>query len=223
MRRLTLALAVLGATTILVLAANTVTLAATGQGFLLGKSNSANTYTSLTRTTSGTVLKLQSLSASNPPLTVNGTGRVTNLNADRLDGLDSSTLRTSTRVFTSTFTDQSEVAYNLPLANGTYLITFSSSFAGIGTAAVECAVSEIPTSGDPGRTVVHEGQTYSPSESSHAALSGAGTATKSADQNVFVSCRTDTGTWSNNANNPLIITATPTTLVSEQTITPLVP
>lgn len=223
MRRLTSALAALGATTILVLAANTVTLAATGQGFLLGKSNSADNITALVRTTSGTALKLQTAKSFNAPLAVNGTGKVANLNADRLDGLDSTALRTSTQVFTSTFTDQSEVAYNLPLANGTYVITFSSSFAGIGTAAVQCAVSEIPTTGENGRTVAHEGQTYVPSESSNAALSGAGVATKSAEQNVFVSCSTDTGTWSTNANNPLTITATPTTLVAEETISPLVP
>lgn len=223
MRRLTLALAVLGATTILVLAANTLTLAATGQGFLLGKSNSADNITALTRTTSGTALKLQTAKSFNAPLAVNGTGKVANLNADRLDGLDSAALRTTTYVFTSSFTDQSAVAYNLPLANGTYLITFSSSFAGIGSAAVECAVSEIPTSGEQGRTVVHEGQTYVPSESSHAALSGAGIATKSAEQNVFVGCSTDTGTWSASAGNPLTITATPTALASETTISPLVP
>lgn len=200
-----------------------LTLAATGQSFLLGKYNSANTISAITRTTSGTVLKLQSASSTNTPLVVNGTGRVTNLNADKLDGLDSTALRTRTRVFTSTFADRSEVAYNLPLANGTYVITFSSSFAGIGSAAVECAVSEIPTSGELGRTVAHEGQTYVPSESSHAALSGAGVATKSAGQNVFVSCATDTGTWSTNPHNPLTITATPTTLVAEEAITPQVP
>lgn len=90
MRYLKTTLTVIGAVTVLVLAGNTVALAATGHALLLGKSNSADANTSITRTTSGSVLKLQSKSSLNSPLTVNGTGKVTNLNADRVDGLSAS-------------------------------------------------------------------------------------------------------------------------------------
>ena len=67
MRHLKTILAVLGAATILVLAANTVVLAATGQSLVLGKSNSANTATSLQRTTGGAALKLVTETSSSPP------------------------------------------------------------------------------------------------------------------------------------------------------------
>ncbi len=96
MRHLKTVLTVIGAVTVLVLAANTVALAATGHGFILGKSNSANKVTTLSRTTSGSVLSLHSKSSSNAPLTVNGRGKVANLNADLLDGLDSTALRAKT-------------------------------------------------------------------------------------------------------------------------------
>ena len=83
-------LTVIGAVTVLVLASNTVALATTGHSFILGKANSANKITSLTRTTAGPALKVVTKSSANPPLTVNGKGKVANLNADLLDGLSSS-------------------------------------------------------------------------------------------------------------------------------------
>jgi hypothetical protein len=83
-------LAAIGAASVLVLAANTVAIAANGHGFLLGQSNSASKITTLTRTTSGPALQVKTKSSSNAPFTVNGKGKVTNLNADRLDGIDSS-------------------------------------------------------------------------------------------------------------------------------------
>lgn len=61
--------------------------AATGGTFLLGKSNSASTTTTLTNST-GTALSLSSKSGT-APLKVNRTTKVTNLNADQVDGLDS--------------------------------------------------------------------------------------------------------------------------------------
>lgn len=99
MRQLKTIFAVIGAATVLVLAANTVALAATGQALLLGKSNSANTVTAVSRTTSGSVLKLQSATSASAPLTVNGTGKVANLNADKVDGYDSSSMLNQTRVY----------------------------------------------------------------------------------------------------------------------------
>jgi hypothetical protein len=72
MRHLKTTLAVVGAAVILALAGNTVALAATGQNFLLGKTNLASTVTTVERTTAGPAFK------------------ITNLNADKLDGLSSS-------------------------------------------------------------------------------------------------------------------------------------
>lgn len=128
MRRSTQLLSILGAATILALAANTVSIAATGSGFILGKSNSANTISALTRTTSGTVLKLQSASSANPPLAVNGTGKVTNLNADKVDGLDGAALQTAVWEYTLPSTSGGTVATQFDFPNlpaGRYLASYS--------------------------------------------------------------------------------------------------
>lgn len=74
----------LGAVVLLVGGAGVAT-AATGGSFILGRSNSPTTLTTLTNTT-GTALRLSSPSGK-PPLTVNSTGKVPNLNVDLLDGL----------------------------------------------------------------------------------------------------------------------------------------
>ena len=83
-------LTVIGAVTILVLAANSAVYAATGGKFILGKINKANKVSTLKRTTNGSALNLTTKSSSNAPLTTNGRGKVGNLNADMLDGHDSS-------------------------------------------------------------------------------------------------------------------------------------
>jgi hypothetical protein len=90
MRHLKTTLAVLGAVTVLVLAGNSIAMAATGKAFILGKGNSANKMTSLSRTTAGSALKLKTTTSAAAPMVVNGRGKVGNLNADLLDGKDSS-------------------------------------------------------------------------------------------------------------------------------------
>jgi len=110
MRHLKTTLAVLGAVTVLVLAGNTIAMAATGKSFILGKINSANKQTTLTRTTNGPVLKLNAKQATGAPLAVRGTGKVAGLNADQVDGLDSALLLNRTQMF--------ETAVNVPTGTG---------------------------------------------------------------------------------------------------------
>jgi hypothetical protein len=90
MQKLKTFLTVIGAVTVLVLAANSAVYAATGGKFILGKTNKAAKVSTLKRTTSGSALNLVTRSSSNAPLTTNGKGKVTNLNSDSLDGHDSS-------------------------------------------------------------------------------------------------------------------------------------
>ncbi|HEX7738066.1 MAG TPA: hypothetical protein VF426_00300 [Marmoricola sp.] len=85
--RLAQALSLIGAVTVLVLAANTVALAADGKGFLLGRTNKASQVTILQRTTTGPALSLRATGG--PPLAVNSSVKVKNLNADTLDGKSS--------------------------------------------------------------------------------------------------------------------------------------
>jgi hypothetical protein len=81
------------------------TYAATGGNFILGQSNSASSTTALSAGTTGPAFKVTNTStgtagsfnvaAGHPPLTVNSGTKVTNLNADKLDGLDSTQLVSS--------------------------------------------------------------------------------------------------------------------------------
>jgi hypothetical protein len=113
MRSLKTLLTVIGAVTVLVLAGNTVAFATTGHSFILGKTNKANKVTTLKRTTNGPALSLLAKPLSSAPFTVNTTGKVTNLNADSLDGLDSSAFAPS-----SLSGQVSGIANGLPIARG---------------------------------------------------------------------------------------------------------
>lgn len=98
MRHLKTTLAVLGAVTVLVLAGNTISMAATGKAFILGKGNTASTATALKRTTNGPAMKIVTRRAADVPFAVNGKGKVPNLNVDRLDGKDSTAFASAASV-----------------------------------------------------------------------------------------------------------------------------
>ncbi len=152
MRHLKTVLTVIGAVTVLVLAANTVAMATTGHSFMLGKTNSANKATTLSRTTNGTVLTLHTKSSSSAPLSVNGHGKVANLNADTVDGLDSSAMVNKASVYsfllslpsTNFFQRQTPV-----LPAGSYLVT------------ANIALNSGPTSGVPVSCII---QAYQPDQ-----------------------------------------------------------
>jgi hypothetical protein len=88
MRRITYAN--VASTLALFLALGGTAYAANGGSFLLGKSNTASSTTTLTNTGSSSVLNLLAKSGQ-PPLATNSGKTVHNLSADRLDGIDSST------------------------------------------------------------------------------------------------------------------------------------
>lgn len=139
MRRLKTVLTVLVAAMVLVTCTDYAAFAATGKSFVLGKVNKANRQTTLVRTTTGPALQLSTRSSVNPPLVVNGRGRVANLNADTVDGVDSSALRTAGFVFTREVTSPTEyVDLTVPLPAGDYLVAFSADLNGADNGAVEC-------------------------------------------------------------------------------------
>jgi hypothetical protein len=84
------------------------TYAATGGNFILGQSNSATSTTALSAGPTGPAFKATNTStgtagsfnvaAGHPPLTVNSGTKVTNLNADKLDGLDSTSFVSSSKL-----------------------------------------------------------------------------------------------------------------------------
>src|SRR5215208_3844156 len=83
---------------------------ATGGNFILGQSNSAATQTKLVAPFAGPALRVDNLNtganasglrivtdAARPPLVVNSSARVANLNADKLDGLSGSNFARAVR------------------------------------------------------------------------------------------------------------------------------
>lgn len=222
MRHLKSVLAVLGAATLLVVAGNAIALAATGQSLLLGKSNSANNITAVTRTTSGSALKLTTTSSTVPPLLVNGKGKVTNLNADTVDGYDSTVLRDRSYVFLpKSFTDKQSVTYTLPLPSGTYLISYSTFLAGAASGGVECFVIE-DNVGAPDAVTAYSAFVHTAGQGWDPALTGSGLVTKKSTTTIYVICDAASGSFSlpSPETTPFQIVATPTALVSKTALDP---
>lgn len=185
-------LAVLGAALVLAVVANGIAVAATGQGFVLGRHNAANKATTLARTTSGPALQVRTTSAGNAPFIVNGRGRVTNLNADKVDGWDAERLRHQVITFEippTGFTG-SAFAMPLPLPAGRYAASYTATFDGV-SGYTFCWFEQITETGDPevqqkkvlGEDI-YEGTNL-------AALNGNGTITVSAETEVRLVCQSD--------------------------------
>ncbi len=94
--------------------------AANGGSFLLGRSNTATVTTTLTNA-AGVPLRLNA-KAGYPPLVVNSNRTVTNLNADRLDGLDGAAMALAggrTAVVFGTTTDADKLPFTARCPAGT--------------------------------------------------------------------------------------------------------
>lgn len=89
---------VLLAAVVLVGGANLAALAATGGPLLLGKGNTATKTTKLKTTGNGPALSLKT-KASAPPFKISSSTKVTKLNADLVDGLDSQALKTGAYLY----------------------------------------------------------------------------------------------------------------------------
>ena len=227
MRHLKTALTVLGAVTVLLLAGNTLAYAATGKALILGGANSAGKQTALARTTVGPVLNLRAKSPSSPPLTTNARGKVANLNADRVDGLDAAALRTRSRVFTSTFAGAARAEIALPLSPGSYLVSYAvyaetESDAPIG---VSCWILEDRPGGINDKRVASDAADVSAAWIEHA-VSGSGLVTRTADATVKLKCESPDGEF-RTGQVPVQVVVTPTALQSTQpllaSVSPLEP
>lgn len=139
-KRSTRVIAVIGATAVLVVGIDAISYAANGQSLILGKSNKASKVTEVKRTKSGPALKLTTKKPSNPPFQTNGTGKVVNLNADKVDGIDGTALNSKASAalaagndvkalrFKDTSNRGGNVTYNIgAIPKGTYSVTFNAS------------------------------------------------------------------------------------------------
>jgi hypothetical protein len=92
------------------------TYAATGGNFILGQANTAGSTTALSSGTAGPAFKVTSTNtgfatalglnvpSGHAPFTVNSSAKVTNLNADKLDGLNSTSFLSTSNLHRFTFT-----------------------------------------------------------------------------------------------------------------------
>lgn len=186
---------VLLAAAVLIGAANLGAYAATGKPLLLGKTNQASKTTTV-KTARGPALKLRT-KATAPPLKVTSGRKVSRLNADLLDGLDSSRLQTrtlSTELPPRAGVDQPE--WDLPpVSPGTYLVSLDiAAFRSDANAGMSCGVNQ-------GSTVA----------AGYAGLIPSGWARVNVTRQIVVSgpltayCKATSGVLNTQASNPNVI------------------
>ncbi|MCX6396764.1 MAG: hypothetical protein NTV23_09790 [Propionibacteriales bacterium] len=201
-------LTVIGAVTVLVLAANTVALATTGKAILAGKINTSSTLTSIVRTTPGTGLQVKTKSTANAPFAVNGTGKVVSLNADKVDGLDGGT-RALKWIFTGTRGDTTDFAL-AGLPNGTYLVSYSVYFGSLSTADGLTSACYLRQTVNGGATVFTGETNMTETATSYPGLSATALVTKGTGGSVVLNCSAPSGgTWTATSSEPVQITAVP--------------
>ena len=215
--KLTTLLTVIGAVTVLVLAADTIVFAAAGKALLGGKTNKTSKVTTIKRKSAGPALKVVTKSKADAPFAVNGTGKVANLNADTVDGVDSTALTTTAYDFTvPVSTPMSTVDVMIPVANGTYLLNYSAYLASGGGAAQ--AFCELRSS-EPGKTRFVGSSWYAPS-SGDPALTGSGLLTKTSANAIRFECVSYNGVWTTPTNQPIQVVATRVDTVVASTLPP---
>jgi len=132
----------------LVITADYAAMAATGGGFLLGRSNTADRVTTLTNSGTGPVLKLWTTHpGTRPPLGVNSSVKVTNLNADKVDGKSAAALGVRTLLFTRVVNTVGSSGFEYTLnavPAGTYLTTFNAGINGPVGGSLDCLI-EVPS------------------------------------------------------------------------------
>ena len=133
-------LTILLAALLLVGAANLGAFAATGGPLLLGKGNTASKTTKLKNTGNKAALSLTS-KPGQPPLQVSNSTKVTNLNADLVDGLDSAALKSKSYVYNLAATNVAtpHVIFALTgLPAGKYVANFSVTGQSNASGGIQC-------------------------------------------------------------------------------------
>jgi hypothetical protein len=205
-------LTVIGAVTVLVLAGNTLTLAATGHPLITGQGNKAKKITSLKRTTDGAALRLKTTPTS-APLEVTGRGRVANLNADQVDGVEGADLLTRSLVFRAAVVSYDDyVRVTLPLPDGSWLVSFAAHLKMQSTphGEAECYLTYLD-----GTDNFLADTTFEPG-SSNPSLTGSDLVTKPAGVGVALECTSATP-FITASNLPLKVVATRVDQVTELT------
>ncbi|HEX4190337.1 MAG TPA: hypothetical protein VHZ06_05020 [Marmoricola sp.] len=153
--RLKSVLAALGIACALVIGIDYVSFAATGHGLLLGAVNKETKVTTIKRTNAGPAASFVTKTGQ-PPFAVSSTGKVANLNADKLDGRESTSFATNQVTSVYRFTAATAATghtFTVPvtLPAGRYLATYSvnATTTAVATAAnpitFVCSFDQYPT------------------------------------------------------------------------------
>ena len=200
-------------TVLLIAGYDAASYAANGQSVLLGKSNTATKITKVKRTTPGPVLALKGRGDS-PPLKVGSTGRVTNLNADLVDGRDAADLETHGRTFDLTTTVNATSNYSWPIAvaPGDYVAVWQGYIGGAaGAGDVDCTLRETPNARFLIGNVQHLPHNYGKT------ISGAGLVRIRAGQAYTFLCNSSAGPFQVDTTGGMTLTFVP--LVENTTTT----
>ena len=182
--------------------------AATGKPLILGKINKANTQTVLKRTNAGPALNLTTTSSSAAPLTTNGRGKVANLNADKVDGLDSKALRNHSYVFTKDITVSDDgFASPVPVPPGDYEFSYSAFLTGADNGWVYCEIRR-----EHGATTTYVGISQFTAGAFRPGVTGAGVVRKAPGDSVEFECQA-ANPFTTEPDIPIQLVLTPTTVV----------
>jgi hypothetical protein len=110
----------------LVVSIDYVAFAATGRSMILGKSNSADKVTTLTRTTPGPAMQFKVKNGKGAPIKVNSKGRVGKLNADMVDSKHASDLGVRTLAYSANISVSATSSFVITIPSvpaGDYLAT----------------------------------------------------------------------------------------------------
>jgi hypothetical protein len=187
---------------LLVVAADYVSYAATGDSLVLGRFNSATTPTTLTNTGDGPALRLNTSGEQTPPLAVDSAHKVLRLNADEVDGRGASEL--ATHVLTYTGGKRGDefpgglALFDVPVPPGIYQASFTAGVTSESSGQttgdeVICGVADLNTLGN--RThVFMADSTVSMGNGAPAFLSGAQTVRITANVRPGLVCSMQTST-----------------------------
>jgi hypothetical protein len=140
-------IATVGLAGLLLLAGSTLgSYAANGGSLVLGHKNTATKTTTL-KNSKGTALSLKS-KAGTAPFKISNSTKIANLNADLVDGLDSSALQTKGYFYTLTVDQATPVAWSFPgLPAGRYAVSYNVG-AGLTGTGFQCFFIDGNTGGD---------------------------------------------------------------------------
>lgn len=190
--------------------------AATGKSLLLGKGNSANKVTTVTRTTNGPAMQFKVKNGTGAPIKVNSKGRVGKLNADMVDGAHAADLgvRTTIYDYNVSLTSASQMSFTLPaVAAGSYLATMDGWIYGPTGGSMICYLRNGGTNDRLQQWFpVQAGNTFFP-------VSTSGVITMGSPGNLLVRCQSSTsGDWTDYNNFQVSLTKIDS--VTPGTITP---